>query len=239
MIYSLKNHLVRGLAVSQSKVRSQIVDHMRNFFSSGDDGSINGFLVFFSLGRSRVDGLLLLEDFTLVLLILSVQFDSSKVFVVNSFGDGDGAQFEFGGSGQDVFLVNSSEWDTVDLEGSGNQKQTALQLFQENSPLTSVSAGNQNNDGAWNQTGLQFGGTLVVFANTNRLLSSSDIVGGIRLLRSAFGWFFDILFLFGSGSPSSFFVDDFFGIQGRSGVFGNGSVDHFSFCLDTESVSST
>ena len=117
----LKLHGGWVLSVLEAEVAGQVADHVWDFLGGGQDSGVDGFLVLFSLGAGLVDGLFGLEDFSFVLAFMSVQFDSAEVFVIDSIWDGTG-KIEFGGSGNDVFLVDPPEWNTIDLEWTGDQQ---------------------------------------------------------------------------------------------------------------------
>jgi len=117
----LKLHGGWVLSVLEAEVAGQVADHVWDFLGGGQDSGVDGFLVLFSLGAGLVDGLFGLEDFSLVLAFMSVQLDSAEVFVIDSIWDGTG-KIEFGGSSNNVFLVDPPEWNTIDLEWTGDQQ---------------------------------------------------------------------------------------------------------------------
>lgn len=51
------------------------------------------------------------------------------------------------GSGDNVTCVDSAEWDTVDLEWTGNQENTLVKVVQENDALSTESASEEDEDG--------------------------------------------------------------------------------------------
>jgi len=105
----------------KAEVAGQVADHVWDFLGGDQDSGVDGFLVLFSFGAGLVGGFFGLEDFSFVLAFMSVQFDSAEVVVIDSVWDGR-VESQFSGGGNDVFLVDSSEWDTIDLEWTGNQQ---------------------------------------------------------------------------------------------------------------------
>merc|ERR1711881_424044 len=211
MEWHLELHVCGVLAVSESKVCAQVVYHVWDLLGGGYDGGVDLLLVLLSFGASGVLLLFGLEDLSLVLSFVGVQFDAAKVLVINSLWHLDGSR-EPGAGGEYVLLVNSSHRDTVDLEGSGDQKEAALELLEKNNPLTSVSASNKNKDGAWDDALLDFLGGSVALAGTSGLKSSSLLVGRVVPSGPAGGCSLGYgLFLAASG-PSLALVHLFFGV---------------------------
>lgn len=57
-------------------------------------------------------------------------------------------EVDLAASGDHVARVDSSERDTVDLEGTGNQENTLGQVLEEHNPLTAEAASEEDQDGA-------------------------------------------------------------------------------------------
>jgi len=119
--FQLELHGGWVLSILKAEVAGQVANHVWDFLGGNQNSGVDGFLVLFSFGASLVGGFFGLEDFSFVLAFMSVQFNSAEVFVIDSFWDGR-LEVQFGRGGNNVFLVDSSEWDTVDLEWSGNQQ---------------------------------------------------------------------------------------------------------------------
>ena len=60
----------------------------------------------------------------------------------------EGRDINFRRGSNDICLVHSSQGDTVDLEGTGDQKQTASKGLQEYNALSTVSASEEDKDGS-------------------------------------------------------------------------------------------
>lgn len=143
--FQLELHGGWVLSILKAEVAGQVANHVWDFLGGDQDSGVDGFLVLFSFGASLVGLFFGLEDFSFVLAFMSVQFDSaeiqklqkiSKIFqkssfhfifchfsvvIVNSVWDGR-VESQFSRSSNDVFLVDSSEWDTVDLEWTSDQQ---------------------------------------------------------------------------------------------------------------------
>lgn len=213
------------MAVLEAKVAGQVADHVWDFLGGNQDSGVNGFLVLLSFSGSLVDGFFGLKDFSFVLSFVGVQFDSAEVFVVDSVWDGRG-KVELGGGSDDVFLVDSSEWDTVDLEWSGDEEESRFELFHENDSFTSVSAGDEDENGAWNDSFLKFLGALVFFTGTGGLKSSSFLVDWVESLGSADLTGLGRSGLFAGRGPSLSLVEDLLGVGRGSGLGDNSLIRH-------------
>ena len=88
-----------------------------------------------------------------------------------------------------VDLVHSSDWDTVDLVGSGNGNQARLELLKSDDSLASESAGKKDENSAGFNTTSEFGGSWRVSSGM-----FGFIVGGVPL-EVRFSWFIFSLLL--------------------------------------------
>lgn len=99
-------------------------------------------------GRSYLWLLSLLEESLLASLLLGLLADE-----VLGLGDlvnlaaVDSGEVDLLGCGDDVAGVDSSEGDTVDLEGAGDEKDTLVESLQENNALATETASEQDQDG--------------------------------------------------------------------------------------------
>jgi len=231
----LKLHGGWVLAVLEAKVAGQVADHVWDFLGGGDDSGVNSFLVLLSFSGSLVNGFFGLEDFSFVLSFVGVEFDSGEVFIINPIRNSR-SKVKLGGSSNDVFLVNPSQWNTVDLEWSSNQKKPRFKLFHENNSFTSVSAGNKDKNGAWNDSFFKFLGALVFFTGSGGFEPSSFLVDWVESLGSADLTGFGGSGFFAGSSPSLSLVEDLLGVGRRSGGVGNSLIRHDYY---SSSVSST
>jgi len=136
-----------------------------------DQLTVNLDLVLLALFGDNVGGLLLFEDFTFAVTDF-LGLGSAEVIVVQSVRNRNPGNVDLGLGGDDVDLVDSSQWASVDAERSGDEKQTGSQLLQEHDALSLVDAGDEDQHGARGDGRTQF---AVVLAE--RLL-----VGGLSLL---------------------------------------------------------
>ena len=79
--------------------------------------------------------------------------------------------------GDDVDLVDSSQWASVDAERSGDEKQTGSQLLQEHDALSLVDAGDEDQHGARGDGRTQF----AAFKKENVRSHSDDNFGSFEI----------------------------------------------------------
>jgi len=173
-----------------------------------------------------VDSLLGLEDLALVLALVRVELDSAEVVVADSLWDA-ALEVELGRSGNNVLLVDSSEWHTVDLEWAGDQEEARLELLQEHDSLAAVSASDQDEDRAWDNAFLELLGGSVRFTGAGGFEASSLGVSWVESLGSSdLSGLLSCLLLNRSG-PSLSLVEDLLGVASATGVLANSLIRHF------------
>ena len=111
----LEGHGMGELSSRESETSTQILLQSIDLVDSSQDAGIEGLLVSLTLVADHVLGLLLLgEEFT-GLLSLS---RALEVGVVDFLRDGDTGDIDLGGGSNNVRLVNTTDGDTVNLEGT-------------------------------------------------------------------------------------------------------------------------
>jgi len=108
-----------------------------------DQLTVNLNLVFLALFGDNVGGLLLFEDFPFAVTDF-LGLGSAEVIVVQSVRNRNPGNVDLGLGGDDVDLVDSPQWASVDAERSGDEKQTGSQLLQEHDALSLVDAGDED-----------------------------------------------------------------------------------------------
>ena len=122
----------------EGESRFKVLSEEFSLFNGSEDGAID-----FSLGLSSLGNLVLFglsffnstrgeESFFRLLGLLNLY--SIEEFVVEGFGLNT-SDVDFSGGGDDGGLVDSSEGNTVKLEGSGDQEEARLELSQEDDSL--------------------------------------------------------------------------------------------------------
>merc|ERR1712098_385807 len=120
------------LSSRESETSTQILLQSIDLVDSSQDAGIEGLLVSLTLVADHVLGLLLLgEEFT-GLLSLS---RALEVGVVDFLRDGDTGDIDLGGGSNNVRLVNTTDGDTVNLEGTRDQQKTRSKLLKEDNTL--------------------------------------------------------------------------------------------------------
>lgn len=104
--------------------------------------------------------------------LFSGEVSDVELFSVNTF------QGDSGRGSNDVTSVDSSQWNTVNLEWTGNQQGVVFQVLQVDNSLTSETTSQQNQDGTWDQGGTQ----LLWSSGLSGLLWSWDFFSWIPLL---------------------------------------------------------
>lgn len=104
-------------------------------------------LLLLSLGAEALSTLLLLEELSLLVGGLG-SLGLDEVGVVDGLGDLDGRDVNLGRGGDNVGLRDSSEGNTVDESGSGDEEKTRGELSEVDDSLSSVSSGEEDEDGS-------------------------------------------------------------------------------------------
>ena len=71
-------------------------------------------------------------------------------------GDFHTADINFGGGGDDKFLVCSTQRDSIKGQRSSHKQQATAQLLQEHHPHASLTSSEDDQIGSWSEAGLQF-----------------------------------------------------------------------------------
>ena len=126
---------VWSVTVLQRERSSQVLLQQRSLLDLHQQSLVNDLLVLDSLSL-QLSNLLLWEQVSLSLLLLSQLVVSSEVLDVE-LRNIDGLDGDSSRSSDDVTGIDSSEWDTVDLEWTRDQQSVVLQVLQVNDPLAS------------------------------------------------------------------------------------------------------
>jgi len=143
---NLEIQLVREHSFTDGEGRSQVLAKellLGVLFDGADQLTIDLDLVLLALFGDNVGGLLLFEDFTFAVTDF-LGLGSAEVIVVQSVRNRNPGNVDLGLGGDDVDLVDSSQWASVDAERSGDEKQTGSQLLQEHDALSLVDAGDED-----------------------------------------------------------------------------------------------
>lgn len=130
--------------LGQSESSTEVLLH-GGVLDVGEEGGINGLLESLSgvsggnLRRSIGEELLGLGG------LLSLGLGEGGIV---DLGDIDALKVNLGGRGDSVVLLDASDGNTVELEGTGDGEETGLELLKEHDSLSSESAGEQDKDGA-------------------------------------------------------------------------------------------
>jgi hypothetical protein len=198
-----------GLVVlGQCKPGTEVLLEHGGGLDGGEESGINGLLVLLPLVRHDSGLAVSVEEF---LLVLSVGLAGVlEVVIVDIGGDRHLGDVNLGGGGNNVSLVDALEGDSVDLEGAGDEEEAGLKDLEDDSPLSTEAAGEEDHDGPGGDGGTGLGGVLGLAG----LLGHSDIVSRVE-----------------PGSLSS-------GSGGLGGLLGstgkNKGASHYYTILDTE-----
>lgn len=110
-----------------------------------EQGGVNGLLESLSGIRSGNLGRSISEELLGLGSLLSLGLSEGGII---DLGDIDALKVNLGGSGESVVLLDASNGNTVELEGTGDGEETGLELLQENDSLASESTGEEDKDGA-------------------------------------------------------------------------------------------
>jgi hypothetical protein len=85
-------------------------------------------------------------------------------------------KINLGGGGNDISLVDTSQWDTVDLVGTGDQQETRLKSLDANNTLTTETTSEKDKDSSGGDAAAN-GSSLSGLA---RLLGLGNILSGVE-----------------------------------------------------------
>jgi hypothetical protein len=173
MIYrtSLELHVVGELTLGQSKLGGQVLAEEGGLDNSVEDSLINGLLVSSLGGRDGLGTFLLRSKEFL-------RFGSSRLLEVSVVELGiDGTDFDLGGGGDHVGLIDTTKRDTVDTERTSDEEETRVELLQHNHTLSTVTTGQEDDNGARGNGGTETGS----LGNLARLLGLRDVFGRVEL----------------------------------------------------------
>ena len=145
---------MRIKAICKSKQGVEVALDLGNSFDFWQNLRVHGFLinlallchlVFLFLG---VEDLPLLESGLVQLLL--------EVSISEMLGDFRTTDINFGGGGDDKFLVCSTQRNSIKGQRSSHKEQATAQLLQENHPLASVAPSEDDQNGPGSDAGPQF-----------------------------------------------------------------------------------
>lgn len=82
--------------------------------------------------------------------------DSLEEVIINAIGI-DSVEGHSGGSWDNVGLGNSSQWNTVDFVWAGDQKESGVELLDENYSSSSESSAQDNQNSSWGDRSSELG----------------------------------------------------------------------------------
>jgi len=123
----------------------------------------------------------LVEELLLVLHLLGL--GAPEVGVIELLVDLDAGNINLGRGGNDVRLVDTTEGNTVDLEGAVDQEEARLELLEEHDPPAAEATGEENENGSGGDVGAQLGGggllgLLVVDGGGLSLVEAAGLLQG-------------------------------------------------------------
>ena len=150
----LEDHLMRPVALSQAEVGAQVCVELRLLLDSGQQCLVHLLLVLSTLTSNRLLLWLLtrglLEERLLAALLVRLLV-TSKVALAGDLVHGRVVEAVEGDAGlgcDHVAGVDAAEWDTVDLEGTGNDEGALLSDLEEDHTLASETASEEDKDSA-------------------------------------------------------------------------------------------
>jgi len=136
MEFSFKSQLLEVQLVGEHSFtdgegRGQVLAEkllLRILLDGADQLTVDLNLILLALFGDNVGGLLLFEDFSFAVTNF-LGLGSAEVIVVQSVRNRNPGNVDLCLGGDDVDLVNPSQWASVDAEWSGDEKQTGSQLL--------------------------------------------------------------------------------------------------------------
>jgi len=154
----------------EAETRMEVTLQFWDCLDGSENLSINSLLISDSF---RVESLLLWESLWLLLLVAFLGGllgdDGGLVLLllwllgllevsIIELGNINTSDVNLGGCGNHVSLVNSLDWDTIDLVWSGDQEETRRKLLQENNTLSTETTGKKNDNSSGGDGSSQTGG---------------------------------------------------------------------------------
>merc|ERR1711977_383336 len=131
----LEDHLMWLIALPQAECRAQVRSKELLLLDGSDEGLVDALLVIGAAGGE----LLLLGLVGAPVAGLGDLVEDLAIEALHING---------GAGGDDIAGIDSSEWDTVDLEWTGNKEDTLTKVLEEDDTLATESTGEQDEDGA-------------------------------------------------------------------------------------------
>jgi hypothetical protein len=167
----LKLEVVRILSLAEGELLLEVVLEQWSLLDSWDQQGIDGLLVLDLGGWETLLVLLLGEEVLLLSLSLGDGLLWSVEVVVVELGvNVETGQVDLGGGGDDVGLVDALEWNSVDLEGTGDKEKTRLELLQEDDTLTTEATRNENEDRTRLDGVSELGGTMDMLSGAESVM---------------------------------------------------------------------
>lgn len=191
ILANLELESVRLLTLGKRESGSKVLGHGRtSLLNSGDHSLVKSLLVSnLGLGVSLlVSGVSKESSLSLDLGSLLLV----EVGVVDLLIDFDVRDVDLGRGGNDVSLVDTSDGNTVDLEGTSDEEKTRVELLKENDALATETTSEEDEDGTGGDGRLELGllvDLAVGLGNTNVLggVEAGSLLGGDETLATVLG----------------------------------------------------
>lgn len=149
---------MRRLTLGERELGSEVrAEHWYLLDSGGNSGIYQLLVSSTTFSQSGLLGVVTKEFLLSGLLVLGGLF-ALEVVIVEFLINLDAGQIYSGRSGNDVGLVDTTKWHTVDLVWTGHHQETAGKLLQENNTLTTETTRQQDKHGTRGDAGTELGG---------------------------------------------------------------------------------
>jgi len=204
---------VRILTIAQFKVRTQVCEKdlfVWAFADLGHDLGVDFQLIKLTFSIRLVR--LFLEELEEFVIVLASSWwwqglAPAEILVIDAARDVDTFKIDLNAGLDDVILMHSSQWASIDNEWSSNEQQTRIQFLEEDDALSSMTTSEDDQYATWVKTRLEFTNLCLfrwsdtsrlpalpvfsrkengAFANGNAtsgtILFSSDLLNSVRML---------------------------------------------------------
>ena len=161
----------------QREGRAQVLLEQGGLLDGGQQSGVDLLLVVDSFGLDFLLGGVFVEEGGFGLLVLGGLFAGEVGDV--ELGDVDTGDVDLGRGGNDVSGVDSSQGDTVDLEGTGDQQGVVFEVLKVHHSLAAETTGEEDEHGTRGDRGPELVGT----SNLSRNTGDAGVLGTVELGR--------------------------------------------------------
>lgn len=171
---------MEAVAVGETPRSLEVLGEVVDLLDGLKNGGVDVLLLRLLLGGELLLLLALTEE--LALLGVLARLRLGEVGVVDGLGDLGAGNVDLGRGGDNVSLRDTTEGDTVELEGAGDEEEARVELLKEDDTATGEAASEEDQDSSGGDRGTESG----LAGDLARDLGLANVLGGV-VLRSLLG----------------------------------------------------